>query len=332
MRFESGSDRSLEQQLDLKTEILSTADKRFRATSTFLEDHKITLPDFAKSLTMSPFKIEMDIADPKSIVGGIFDLQEKLGLAKKDYAKGCDGVYGGFTDYKFKKFLLKEKTHADLEKITDEGTGNTVVVNRLHKKYDVASVRAVGDSLMVGVGGFIAMSQSKSGDSYEANLYTKVGRQLAPLRGATKRKGNEAYAIHALNDPECELLLVNGGANDLDVHINNDPNAEDTSEKTAQRIIDSFHRIVEIAHANGKAVAIFLLHGLKHDKGNSVKGQRIQHAVEIVNAWLTQNSGADLLIDPNKLNEASFSKKDGLHWNTKATRQIAENFIGALNT
>jgi len=124
----------------------------------------------------------------------------------------------------------------------------------------------------------------------------------------------EEEALKYLENPECKLLVINGGVNDLYSRY--------PSETVVNQIIRSFERIIKKAHEKGVKVAVYTLNAEVAPKGRSLKTiQLAKKASYKINKWLAEKSGTDVILDTDKIVNGRL-RADRLHPTSRASKDL----------
>ncbi|MBN2087635.1 SGNH/GDSL hydrolase family protein [Candidatus Peregrinibacteria bacterium] len=88
----------------------------------------------------------------------------------------------------------------------------------------------VGDSYMVGI------TENAGSAVWRENVDAKLGRFLVTDGNSWVGSDIETEVTNAINNPQCKLLIINGGLNDF---------MNDDSEEALERVIDAYKRIID---------------------------------------------------------------------------------------
>lgn len=240
--------------------------------------------------------------------------KEKGGFTEKHgNADSLDGKLGPYTLSKIAEYLNKKTEPAKSDNpakedkpamsqtkpATDEKAPEPTVnkdadvLSRLGEKerFDPKNVYCAGDSFMEGIASRVKKENKNAVSGSQLSRTPKFDNKTY----RNKYIFIEEEAMKFLDDPECKLLVVNGGINDLAARGGNN---EKKLDEIADQIIDSYKKIIEKAHSKGIKVAIYKLYtGTTPDPTRENR----RKASDKVNQWLKEKSGADVLLDTTSI-------------------------------
>ncbi len=150
----------------------------------------------------------------------------------------------------------------------------TEKITRIRK----SKVCYAGDSYMVGI------THEGKRRVKEENVKAEVGR-LFVANGETGVDDDiEKHAMEAINNPNCKLLIINGGFNDL---------MEDCSDESYERVLAGYNRILEairnrVGEGDGSFEVIYYDIPITPKKGKEMK-QVNAHATKLNNFMAEQD-------------------------------------------
>lgn len=220
-----------------------------------------------------------------------------------------DGKLGPFTLDKLKQYLellikpnpVQQKSSPEAEKGRPE----------LSERVDASKTYCIGDSYMVGL--LAGRKTELNRQAVSSSHFSKT----AAFDNATYRKKHifiEEEALKFLENPNCKMLVLCGGINDL--------YARGGSERVMREIITSYSRVIRKAHEKGVRVTVYSLNGNVEPRGNKpLKILQIRNVCNRINEWLKTRSGADTIIDTETL-VGNDLRRDRLHPNSQANKRL----------
>ena len=159
---------------------------------------------------------------------------------------------------------------------------------------------------------------NKLSDYFNNKGYTKGATYLVNNR--------DKKAIQALEEPNCKLLILSAGYNDLSkLRVKGkgpDKNKYFYKKETiVNQIKDSFKTIIEKAHSYKppKKIVLFLINRKKPSKHS-----RENEATKEINRWLIEESNADVIVNPRNLEIKNNKKhfRDAAHFTPECEDEI----------
>jgi len=186
------------------------------------------------------------------------------------------------------------------------------VTNHLpeNMRFDPKNIFYCGDSYMDGIAKGKVLSNNKE---------VQIGAQLTNYI--------KPRALKFLENPNCKMLVINGGINDL--------YARGYNEKVIQDIINSYTEVINTAHAKGIKVAVYNLNG---DVSPAINGHTLKKiagvkvAANKINQWLATKSGADVVLDSSAIIHGRLNKKDQLHPTGPAYADLYTKLVDTVQT
>ncbi len=347
-----------------------SAARRAAYTRRFMDANGINMQNFIERLSKAPFNIKNNESDKKDIdpnndlilTRAIYQLQTSLQLPNEINRQGCDGMFGPYT---FKRYAIAIESHQKRSALRSEikppvkpKTENQppkisqpkeqlpdqphllVARNHLSKEYKSSEAFIAGDSLGVFASRHLARMQGKADRSfYTKHNFVKGARRLVyyPPEQYPKRKkwgSVEKEAMRALEQPECKLLYLTGGYNDLTSAIrwagNRSPEGQ---RKALKRIVDSivssYKRVINKAHSMQPKKEVVLL-TLNHQKAGKRRPKwmtpqlqkLVKEGTDMINHGIYSESGADMIVETNNLDPEYHKGGDGLHWSSRGAKEI----------
>jgi len=337
--------------------VKNTAKGRARYTRDFFEQIGLKLTDFINTVKQAPFNIEdIDAEDDQSLTNCVYRCQKAMGFPDEDNPLGCDARFGRYT---LDRFNTKIKTSSELacfdesmylpqSKPPDEddtcfspeslaaNPDKLIVRNELDRHYEYDEMYTVGDSLMLRASQHVAEKRGIDDRWFIKKKYAKGGRRLVDHNNSWD--SNEERAMVALDQPDCNLLVLSGGSNDLN---NTLFMAKDSSPKRQQekvnkcidQIIASHKKIIKKAHSFNppKEVVIFTIPFRRW--GSSKWMTKANNGYELLKEARIKASErifsevpADMILNVQSLtDEQAFGRTgggDGIHW-----RQAAADYL-----
>ncbi|MBU0727090.1 SGNH/GDSL hydrolase family protein [Patescibacteria group bacterium] len=163
------------------------------------------------------------------------------------------------------------------------------VPHQLQEKIDrirPKNICYVGDSYMVGI------THDRDGKVNRSNVQAKVGRPFISNRKEWEGDDIRKHAIDALNNPDCRLLVLNGGLNDLYTDC-------DVTDEAEARVRKGYEEVFGLAWE--KEIDVVLFDIPKPPVRTKFKAE-INVATDRLNAFLAE-SGVIHLIDTDKVVE-----------------------------
>ena len=189
-----------------------------------------------------------------------------------------------------------EETHeemiARIDKVLKFGVPSqlTEKINRIRPN----NICYVGDSYMVGI------TDDRGKRIKMDNVEAKVGRPFVSDNARWANDDIQKYAIEALNDPKCKLLILNGGINDLYSYCHRIPEAKEA-------LIEAYKRVFELAWEKRKEVIVF---DIPKPPIRARDKKEINLATDEINMFL-DDIGAFMLINTDEIVEKY--RKDKMH-------------------
>ena len=258
------------------------------------------------------------------MLASLFFGKEKKEKKEKDKKKSTDkdsdsvGMIGAGKiekkeDEEDKKAEIDEKLQQKKESL---GKPKEVASSEAEKlqKFESKNIFYVGDSYMAGI----------THGRVENNKYAASGRPFVSTGKVWEGKDVQTYALRALNNPNCKLLVLNGGLNDF--YSSGNP------KKTYERVRGAYQRIFDFAKE--KSVRVIVYNIPKIPKKHKQKEQ-VDHYTDELNKYLEQEwltsgySGPGFgFVETNDVVGNNWGDK--IHPNQKAYKELFEQIQGHI--
>lgn len=225
-----------------------------------------------------------------------------------------DGMFGRFTLGKMLEYASKKEEPQ--ESAQKQKTPESILqTNKSKEKFSPENIFYAGDSYMVGALAGQKIERSKKAARVSSHLVRTKGFDTQSYR--KNKVFIEEEAIRHLNDPNCKILVINGGLNDL--------YSKGPSKQVIDSIKEAYGNIIKKAHQLNKKVAVYTMNEKTTAKGKQSPAwvRQINKAAHEINQWLKDQSGADNIIDTTAI-IAGRLKKDGVHPDRNAYRDLSK--------
>ncbi len=245
----------------------------------------------------------------------IFLNKEIGGFTEKlNQRDSIDGKLGPFTLGKLKSYIEKISKTGIKKSVEPLKPSTDAIASRLksNERFDPNAVFYTGDSIMVGI---LARKGVKKSNRRALDGSRLVHYKTSSLAYKKRFICIEDEALKYLENPNCKLLVLNGGVNDIYTFGG--------SKTVIERIKKTYKKIIDTAHKKRKKVAIYSLNSTFLPKSKETQRiRRINNACEEINEWLVKESGADMVVNTDKITKRRVSKKDGLHITARASKEL----------
>lgn len=156
-----------------------------------------------------------------------------------------------------------------------------------------------GDSYMKGI------TAGRKGKVVEENVKAEIGRPFVSNEDEWAGDDIETHATAAINNPDCRLLIMNGGFNDL---------LEDCNDETFERLLAGYKRVLDkinerVGRGKGGFEVIYYDIPITPRKGKEM--QQVNAYAEDLNNFMAEQEGTVRVI--NTSGHIRKWRKDGMH-------------------